>query len=184
MRYLTTDFGQHGAGVGPALPENHPIESSFQAFLMARDVRDREPIASAVRRKLLRSCLGRASRRSPARSSSEPQRIMGRRGIVEEAARLDRRIANRLVGLDVSDAREPDEVPNPTAAASVALKRCRVELDRQAHLRLTPKSATRWWRVIVRPTTGRWTSARDQSRRSAMCERRWVPTRVSFSITR
>ena len=69
---------------------------------------------------------------------------MGRRGIVEEAARLDRRIANRLVGLDVSDAREPDEVPNPTAAASVALKRCRVELDRQAHLRLTPKSATRF----------------------------------------
>jgi hypothetical protein len=109
---------------------------------------------------------------------------MGRRGIVEEAARLDRRIANRLVGVDVSDAREPDEVPNPTAAASVALKRCRVELDRQAHLRLTPKSATRWWRVIVRPTTGRWTSARDQGRRSAMCERRWVLTRVSFFITR
>jgi hypothetical protein len=57
---------------------------------------------------------------------------MGRREIGEEAVRLDRRIAEYLVGLDESDAREPDEAPSATAAALQVLKSRRAELDRLA----------------------------------------------------
>jgi hypothetical protein len=64
MRYPTTDSRQDGAGVGLALSEKRPIESSFQPFLIARDVLDREPIANAVGRELPGSW--RASQRSPA----------------------------------------------------------------------------------------------------------------------
>jgi transposase len=66
------------------------------------------------------------------RAAASPKRIMGRREIVEEAARLDRRIADYLAGLDESDAREPDEAPNATAGALEALKTRRIELDRMA----------------------------------------------------
>jgi hypothetical protein len=73
MRYLTIDSVQHGAGVAPAVPENHPIESSLQAFLMASDVRDREPIASAVRRKLLRGTV-KANKYRPFSESNPAER--------------------------------------------------------------------------------------------------------------
>jgi len=53
-------------------------------------------------------------------------------GIAEETARLDRRIADYLAGLDESDAREPDEAPSATAAALEALRSRRTELDRLA----------------------------------------------------
>jgi transposase len=64
------------------------------------------------------------------RAAASPKRIMGRREIAEEAARLDRRIADYLAGLDESDACEPDEAPNGTARALEALKTRRAELDR------------------------------------------------------
>jgi len=66
------------------------------------------------------------------RAAASAKRIMGRREIAEEAARLDRRIVDYLAGLDESDAREPDEAPNATAAALEALKARRAELDRMA----------------------------------------------------
>ena len=66
------------------------------------------------------------------RAAASAKRVIGRREIAEEAARLDRRIAEYLVGLDESDAREPDEVPSATAAALEALRVRRVELDQLA----------------------------------------------------
>jgi transposase len=66
------------------------------------------------------------------RAVASAKRVVGRREITEEAARLDRRIADYLAGLDESDAREPDEAPNATAAALQALKARRAELDRLA----------------------------------------------------
>jgi len=66
------------------------------------------------------------------RAAASPKRIMGRREIAEEAARLDRRIAQYLAGLDESDACEPDEEPNATTAALAALKARRTELDHLA----------------------------------------------------
>ncbi len=49
-------------------------------------------------------------------AAASAKRVMGRREIAEEAAHLDRRIAEYLVGLDESGAFEPDEVPSATAA--------------------------------------------------------------------
>ncbi len=66
------------------------------------------------------------------RAAASAKRIMGRREIAEEAARLDRRIADYLAGLDESDAREPDEALNATAAALETLKARRAEPDRMA----------------------------------------------------
>jgi hypothetical protein len=66
------------------------------------------------------------------RAAASAKRIMGRREIAEEAARLDRRIADYLAGLDESDAREPDETPSATVAALQALRSRRAELDRLA----------------------------------------------------
>jgi transposase len=66
------------------------------------------------------------------RAAASAKRVMGRREITQEAARLDRRIAEYLAGLDKSDAREPDEAPNATAAALEALRVRRAELDRLA----------------------------------------------------
>jgi transposase len=64
------------------------------------------------------------------RAAASTKRVMGRREIAEEAARLDRRITDYLAGLDESDAHEPEEVPNATAAALQVLKSRRAELDR------------------------------------------------------
>lgn len=66
------------------------------------------------------------------RAAASTKRIMGRREIAEEAARLDRRIAAYLAGLDESDAGEPDEGPNATAVALRVLRERRAELDRLA----------------------------------------------------
>lgn len=66
------------------------------------------------------------------RAAASAKRVMGRREIAEEAARLDRRIADYLAGLDETDAREPDEAPSATADALRALRERRVELDRLA----------------------------------------------------
>lgn len=66
------------------------------------------------------------------RAAASAKRIVGRREIAEEAARLDRRIADYLAGLDASDEREPDEAPGVTAAALEALRERRAELDRLA----------------------------------------------------
>jgi Transposase DDE domain len=66
------------------------------------------------------------------RAAASAKRIMGRREIAEETARIDRRIGDYLGNLDESDAREPDEAPGATAAAIEALKARRVELDRLA----------------------------------------------------
>lgn len=66
------------------------------------------------------------------RAAASTKRVTGRREIAEEAVRLDRRIAEYLAGFDESDAREPDEAPNATAAALQVLKSRRAELDRLA----------------------------------------------------
>jgi hypothetical protein len=66
------------------------------------------------------------------RAVASAKRVIGRREIAEETARLDRRIADYLAGLDESDTREPDEAPSATAAALEALRTRRAELDRQA----------------------------------------------------
>jgi transposase len=66
------------------------------------------------------------------RAAASAKRVVGRREIAEETARIDRRICNYLGGLDESDAREPDEAPSATAAALEALKARRAELDRLA----------------------------------------------------
>jgi transposase len=66
------------------------------------------------------------------RAAASAKRVIGRREIAEQAARLDRRIADYLAGLDESDAREPDEAPSATAAALAALRTRRAELDRLA----------------------------------------------------
>src|SRR5947209_8418018 len=66
------------------------------------------------------------------RAAASIKRVMGRREIAEEAARLDHRIADYLAGRDESDAREPDEAPGATAAALEALRTRRAELDRLA----------------------------------------------------
>jgi transposase len=49
------------------------------------------------------------------RAVASAKRVIGRREIAEETARLDRRIADYLAGLDESDPREPDEAPSATA---------------------------------------------------------------------
>jgi transposase len=64
------------------------------------------------------------------RAVASAKRVVGRREITEEAARLDRRIADYLASLDESDAREPEEAPGATAAALDALRARRAELDR------------------------------------------------------
>lgn len=66
------------------------------------------------------------------RAAASTKRVVGRREIAEQTACLDRRIAEYLADLDESDAREPDEAPNATAAALQALKARRAELDRLA----------------------------------------------------
>jgi hypothetical protein len=47
--------------------------------------------------------------------------------IAEEAAHLDRRDAEYLVGLDDCNAREPDEVPSATALDALRARRATAE---------------------------------------------------------
>ena len=63
------------------------------------------------------------------RAAASAKRVMGGREIKEEAASLDRRIADYLTGLEKNDACEPDEAPSATAAALEALRARRAELD-------------------------------------------------------
>ena len=66
------------------------------------------------------------------RAAASAKRVMGRREIAEETARLDRRIANYLAGLDENDAHEPDEAAGVAVAALAALRARRAELSRLA----------------------------------------------------
>lgn len=66
------------------------------------------------------------------RAVASSQKIAGRSEIADEAARLDRRIANYLAKLDDADGAEPDDAPGATAAALAALRGRRSELDRLA----------------------------------------------------
>jgi hypothetical protein len=91
--------------------------------------------------------------------SSGPRRAPSRSwagGIAEEAARLDRRIAEYLAGLEE---RRPRArwAPNATAGA---LETRRVELDRMAAARSRPKSPAPG--LKERPTPARWASARGR----------------------
>lgn len=66
------------------------------------------------------------------RAAASAKRVLGRREIADETARLDRRIAGYLADLDHSDAREGDDAPGATAAALASLEARRAELDRLA----------------------------------------------------
>jgi transposase len=66
------------------------------------------------------------------RAAASAKRVIGRREIAEEAARLDRRITEYLTTLDESDACEPDEEPSTLAAVLEALRARRTELDHLA----------------------------------------------------
>lgn len=66
------------------------------------------------------------------RAAASPKKIVGRREIAEEAARLDRRIATYLAGMDEADANEPDDAPEAVGSALAALRARRAELDRLA----------------------------------------------------
>jgi transposase len=66
------------------------------------------------------------------RAAASAKKVIGRRELTEEAARLDGRIAAYLAGLDAADAAEPDDEPNAIPAALAALRARRAELDRLA----------------------------------------------------
>jgi len=75
------------------------------------------------------------------RAAASRKKVMGRREIAEEAARLDRRVAAYLAGLDEADAQDPEDTPEAVVAALVALRTRRAELDRLA-ARLDDESRT------------------------------------------
>lgn len=66
------------------------------------------------------------------RAAASPKRVIGRREIADEAARLDGTIAAYLAGLDEADAAEPDDAPEAVETALAALHARRRELDRMA----------------------------------------------------
>lgn len=66
------------------------------------------------------------------RAAASAKRVVGRREIEQEAARLDSRIAAYLAELDEADDAEPDDAPAAVAAALAALRARRTELDRLA----------------------------------------------------
>jgi Transposase DDE domain len=66
------------------------------------------------------------------RAVASGKKVVGRREIAAETARLDSRIAAYLAGLDTADATEPDDAPGAAAAAIASLKARRAELDRLA----------------------------------------------------
>lgn len=66
------------------------------------------------------------------RAVASRKKIIGRREIAAETARLDGRIATYLAGLDAADAAEPDDASGAVMAAIVALKARRAELERLA----------------------------------------------------
>lgn len=66
------------------------------------------------------------------RAAASAKKIVGRRDIEEQRARLDGRIAAWLAGLDEADAAEPDDTPGAVPAAIAVLHARRGELDRLA----------------------------------------------------
>lgn len=66
------------------------------------------------------------------RAVASAKKIVGRREIAEEQARLDRQIVAYLSGLDAADAAEPDDAPEAVEVALAALHDRRAELDRMA----------------------------------------------------
>jgi len=66
------------------------------------------------------------------RAAASAKKIVGWRGIVEEAAGIDARIAAYLSNLDEADAAEPDDAPDAVPAALAVLHARREELDRMA----------------------------------------------------
>jgi transposase len=66
------------------------------------------------------------------RAAASPKKVIGRREIAEEQARLDNRIATYLSGLDEADANEADDEPGAFPAALAVLRARRAELDRMA----------------------------------------------------
>ena len=66
------------------------------------------------------------------RAAASAKKVIGRREIMEKAARLDGKIAAYLAGLDEADAAEPDDEPDAVPAALAALRARRTELDRLA----------------------------------------------------
>lgn len=66
------------------------------------------------------------------RAVASRKKVVGRTEIAAEAARLDRRIAEYLGGLDAADGTEPDDTPDAVAHALAALKERRAELGRLA----------------------------------------------------
>ena len=66
------------------------------------------------------------------RAAASAKKIVGRRDIEEQRARLDGRIAAWLAGLDETDAAEPDDTPGAVPAAIAVLHARRGELDRLA----------------------------------------------------
>jgi len=66
------------------------------------------------------------------RAVASRKKVVGRRDLAEEAAGLDRRIADYLAGLDEADDAEPDDAPGAAASAIAALQARRAELGRLA----------------------------------------------------
>src|SRR5690606_13922001 len=66
------------------------------------------------------------------RAAASPKHVIGRPEIAEEQARLDRRIAAYLSGLDKADTREADDEPSAVPAALATLRVRRAELARMA----------------------------------------------------
>lgn len=66
------------------------------------------------------------------RAAASRKKVMGRKDIAAEAARLDRRISDYLAGLDTADEAEPGDAPDAVATALAALKERRAELARLA----------------------------------------------------
>ena len=66
------------------------------------------------------------------RAAASPKKVIGRREIADEAARLDGKIAAYLAGLDEADAAEPEDAPEAVETALAALHARRRELDRMA----------------------------------------------------
>lgn len=75
------------------------------------------------------------------RAAASMKKVIGRREIEEERARLERKIAGYLSGLDTADACEPDDAPGAVAATIASLEKRRAELDRLAE-RLDAESRT------------------------------------------
>lgn len=66
------------------------------------------------------------------RAVASGKKIVGRKEIDAQTARLDRKIADYLAGLDDADAAEPDDAPGAVRAALAAVQSRRTELARLA----------------------------------------------------